>query len=1191
MTVEVHFPTFPRGLPRFSLDAVDEIIFSDLTHFQGTVRTAGLTGLGKIRFPPRTTYYGFCADSVLTGPLGVVEVEDGMTFIGAFDEGKLVGPSLIKFADGSVFRGEMVTGMATGYGAIHLAQTSTDFAGTFISNIPNGFGALAVGAWRGLLGGAYDSESSIYVGDFCDGEPDGFGAVVSAFASGAQGARRYNHFVGTFYAGVRHGPGALLTSAEDLLVGTFENDKKIGLFLYVEQLKNAAELRFYVEDVCLETYAIRGVYFRRPWTLRNLLLSLQLLIPDLGNTVEAFHDFVAEFDRCLSEGVLDVRTGLKGFGASERYPIIGTILSLVTRQTVPAISRLITDCRVALPHLSNLLATHIRRALGKQVYVPHDAFMDEGRPLTPVQQDFLAQIDTLKACLLSCFDVLRLIFCFYQAQEALLLEEHTKTFMRNDPVFSIDAEPDILHSHEEEHTISLLRPLLRPSRSWYIEDYGIFTEDALQAALDRVDPIFLPPPLEQEGEVTPIGNPEQPTGGQVGSSPLIAVDTQADQMPDEEGLPISLQALPSARFNPVPASGSSQRSSLTAEASSRMASPLTRQEPASFKFSFGTEGVPAIRDLAVDIRIFDQKHARPTIAGIDAYNNELVMAFLKAVEHSATLSAFTLERFTAELFASQPYLSDYLFELYPDILRLIHLVGKPSDEALIAGALGLDTQYIGKERDFNYELFLEYLVELSSLLGVERINTMYTQATAHGSQQKMVLLETERELPLAKFLRFVVVPFGQSILKQITAVVQGSEEAQQTLAPLFAHLQQDGRTPLQALRTILSKLQTINHGDEPLAGGMSTTDLGQSLINTSIQSNLRVGMSPRNTSMGVSHNRLAGGASTLSLQARRAGTPMIRLRDPSRTFTQFEATLMGSLALSERLTAFLRGPDSLRQVYALPASVVSPHVWSLAVSSLSVLYAFSRLGKGRDDTSTLTLFKGFHAARREIFVRKYNDELLRSHDEPEANTDAFTDYSSKPETDLASPSPALAAGIRDLHIDEVVDEDGEEDGAPFSCAAAQSLLAQFSDFDIYLPTPETHGDSRSELRTESIISVHRAALPATTTHEVVLAELSERLAALPLTPLLCLATTAAHCYASRACFEDLPEESEESQNSFELPSVLEESMECSVSVEQTVKDALYSPESRRVFVREIVRCLAESSTCIHALLEGERVCE
>lgn len=1188
MLGEIRFPTFPRGLPQFSSDAVQEVVFPDLIHFQGAIKTAGLTGLGKIQFPPRITYYGFCVDSVLTGPLGVVQVEDGMTYIGAFDEGKLTGPSLIRFADGSVFRGEMVGGVATGYGTIHLAQTSTDFAGTFISNVPNGFGALAVGTWRDLLTGKYDTESSIYVGDFCDGEPDGFGAVVSAFASGAQGARRYNHFVGTFYAGVRHGPGALLTSAEDLLVGTFENDKKVGLFLYVEQLKNAAELRFYVEDVCLETYALRGIYFRHPWTLRNLLLSLQLLTPELGNTVEAFHDFVAEFDRCLSEGLLDTRTGLKNFGVSDRYPIIGTILSLATRQTVPAISRLITDCRVALPHLSNLLAAHIRRTLGKQVYVPHNAFSDEGQPLTPMQQDFLAQIDTLKACLLSCFDVLRFIFCFYQAQEALLLDEHTKTFMRNDPVFSIDAEPDILHSHEEDHAVSLLRPLLRPSRTWYIEEYDIFTEDALQAALDHVNPIFLPP--TQEEEALSEETPGQGVADQVGSSPLIAVDTQADQGPEEDGLPISLQALPSARFNPPPASGSSQRSSLTAEASSRMASPLSRQGPSSFKFAFGNEGVPAIRDLAVDIRIFDQKHARPTIAGTDAYNHELVVAFLKAVEHSATLSAFTLERFTAELFASQPYLSDYLFELYPDILRLLRQVGKPSDEALAAGALGLDTQYLGKERDFSYELFLEYLVELTNILGAERIDAMYSQGMAHRSQQKMVLLETERGLPLAKFLRFVVVPFGQSILKQVTTVVQGSEEAQEMLAPLFAHLQQDGRTPLLSLKAILSKLQTVNHGDEPLAGGMSTTDLGQSLINTSMQSNLRLGMSPRNTSMGVSHNRLAGGASTLSLQARRVGTPMIRLRDPSRTFNQFEATLMGSLALSERLTAFLRGPDSLRQVYALPAFVVSPHVWSLAVSSLSVLYAYSRLG-GRGDLSAMALFTGLHAARREIFVRKYHDELLHSHDEPEAYTDAFTDYSSKPETDLASPSPVLAAGIRDLHVDEIVDEDGEDDGAPFSCAAARCLLAQFSDFDIYLPIPETHGETRSELRTESIISVHRAALPATTKHEVVLAELSERLVSIPITPLLCLAAVAACCYTSRACFEDIPEESEESQNSFELPSVLEESMECSVSVEQTVKDALYSPESRRVFTREIVRCLAESSTCIHTLLERERVCE
>lgn len=1237
--------SFPEGIPSLGQTSNTRILFPGSQPFAGCISSAAMDGLGCLDLSPEMVYYGFFKSSVPHGPFGLVIMPQGMTYMGEFVEGNLTGQSLILFSDGSAFRGHFSENSANGYGAIRVSSAGVDFAGSFAGSVPNGFGAIGTGCWRGYIDNTERGACSVYVGDFCDGEPDGIGMSIVAGADEITGSRRFNRFFGSFYGGVRSGSGVLYTSSNDMLIGTFINDKKSGLFMHIEGTSKQCEFRLYDSDVCLHAHMLRGVYFKQPWMLMNICLDLQTMCPGIVDIRATFDDFLSEVDRCLSSGLESIFNGRNNYKKSKRYPIIDVILAQSTRQSVPCSTQLITDCRVSYPWIADALAKHVRYCTDSWMTVPYNAYFDhdstrdkpqnvlgpsskvrsstpntraakntmalsgvtsrasertsfslEGPKLSVQQSTFMDRVDTLKSSLLSCYDILRFIFCMYRAQEVLLLNEHIKLFSDQKTVFSIDmqvAAPDTDKSSSKGLISSDVC-------SWKVGVCTLFNSQRCKTLLDSV-----PEPFKDSTSPFLLGN----------------VITEVFNSTDE-------------RQNSVDSNANSRREMSASEeyighmpdsknVKQREGSEPDKPAPTR---CFGVDENYRASALLSDIVDIDTSQATKTVAGTSSYDNELILAAIKIVETNETVSLFTLERMLLELFCSDPVLATHFLPRYKELQRLLRTICKPSDEYLMARALGINTdKYISKKHDADFEGFVEIIISLATLLGPQVLSAVKTDVLASPASLFNVLNAgskapgsasakgDESTSPLDDLLKYIVVPFGNMLLKQLTAVTQNNEKAQAIFEPLFSFMQREDKTARECLKTVLSKLGSqegmmttggldVGMTDSTRIGALSLTARGSS-------------MNLLKSASSLSQSRLQH---NLNANIKRMATPIAKLRDPSRSLNPFESALLGSLALANRLADLFRAePRVLAQLYDAPFYAINSKLWSTAISNAFIIYQYIRLFSGLKPDSTaystydgypnlLDVFKHIHKTFREVFIRKLEHTVVDG-DEDDEDDKLFSDHSSTVE-ETNQGEQSLADALEEMIDGKVVGEDDDENKV-FVERAAQCFLTQFSNYNIYIDLPNDGANDEREIRfaaqsTSNAVNdtsdVSRSfkeqpyIVSYSSTDDQVY-EVMTQLMEYDTTPLLYLIAVISHCYCSDACFERVTEKSNKkgsSDVSFDLPSTAESSTltNSMLLTTKTLRDEIYKAVAGVFFANETVRCLIEciqeARTFLRKLEEG-----
>lgn len=1223
--------SFPEGIPSLGQVSRARIIFPESQQFAGFISSATMDGLGCLDLSPDMIYYGFLKDSVPHGPFGLVTMPQGMTYAGEFVDGSLTGPSLILFSDGSAFRGKFSKNDANGYGAIRVLSAGVDFAGSFAGSVPNGFGAIGTGNWRGYIDDTEKGACSIYIGDFCEGEPDGIGMSIIAGADEITGSRRFNRFFGSFYGGVRSGSGVLYTSSNDMLIGTFINDKKSGLFMHIEGTSKQCELRLYDSDVCLNSHMLRGVYFKQPWMLMNICLDLQTMCSTSVDIHTAFDDFLSEMDRCLSSGLEPIFNGRNNYKKSKRFPIIDVILSQSTRQSVPCNTQLITDCRVSYPWIADALARHIRYCTDSwttvtyNAYSEHDTAKDnpqsglgpstkmrsptpasrvtknnmalsgvasrvsdrtnsslEGPKLSVQQSAFMDKIDALKSSLLSCYDVLRFIFCIYRAQEVLLLNEHTKMFSDQKAAFSIDKqiEPHIHNEHNSKD------PVFSCDNSWRVGACTLFNPQYCKTLLDNV-----PDPYKDTTSPFLLGHVMDEVFNSINEEQNTA-DSNEDSTREMSDSEDNSEQQPSSRnVNPR----KSQKSAKAAPAR-----------------CFGVDDNYRAGGLLSDIVDIDILQTTKTVAGTSSYDNELILAAIKIVETNETISLFTMERMLLELFCSNSLLATHFLPKYKEIRRILQSICKPSDEYLMARALGINTnKYIFKKQDADFEGFVEIIISMATLLGPQIISSVKADVLASPTSLFNILNTGSKAAinastkddgsvsPLDNLLRYIIVPFGNMLLRQLTAVTQNSDKAQSIFEPLFSFMQKDDRTARDCLKTVLSKL-----GNQD---GLMTTGG----LDAGITDSIRIGtlsLTARGSSMNLLKSTSSLSQSRLQYNPntalKRIATPIAKLRDPSRSLNPFESALLGSLALTNRLVDLFKAePQVLAQLYDAPFYAINSKLWSTVISNAFIVAQYIRLFSVLEPDNTsystysinpnlLDVFKHIHQTFRTVFIRKLEHTMVDGDNDDEDDR-LFSEQSSTVE-DEDCGEQSLADALEEMIDGKVVGEDGDE-GKVFVERAAQCLLTQLSNYNIYTNTSDGTSDDEREIRfaAQSISDTVKDNLDDFSTSlkeqpyvisycstDDQVYEVMTQLMEHDSTPLLYLIAIVSHCYCSEACFERATKKKAgkgSSDNSFGLPSTAESSAltNSMLLTTRTLRDDIYEGINGTFFADETVRCLAE----------------
>lgn len=1211
--------SFPEGIPTFGKTSKTHIAFPDSQQFTGLVSSATMNGLGCLVFSSGMIYNGFVKDSVPHGPFGLVTIPQGMTYAGEFVDGNLAGPSLILFSDGSAFRGQFSENSANGYGAVHVLSAGVDFAGSFVGSVPNGFGAIGTGNWRGYISNAEKGACSIYIGDFCEGEPDGIGMSIIAGADEITGARRFNRFFGSFYGGTRSGSGVLYTSNNDILIGTFINDKKSGLFMHITGVSKQCEFRLYDSDVCLSSHMLRGVYFKQPWMLMNICLDLQTLCPNMTDIRAAFDDFLSEVDRCLLSGFDPIFNGYNNYKKSKKYPIIDVILAQSTRQSVPCNTQLITDCRVSYPWIADALARHIRYCSDSWITVKYNAYSDydttkdklqsglgpstkaqsstpasritknnmalsgatsrasdrissslEGPKLSVQQSAFMDKVDTLKSSLLSCYDILRFIFCIYRAQEVLLLNEHTKMFSDQKPMFNIDmqVEPFI---HDD---IGPTDPAFLYDSSWRVGACTLFNPHHCKTLLDNV-----PDPYKDTTSPFLLGHIMDEVFNSINEE-QNTVDSNVNSRQEISGSEDDAEHAPDLK-----------------NVNSREQKELTKKVPTR---CFGVEDNYSSGALLSDIVDIDISHATKTVAGTSSYDNELVLAAIKIVETNETVSVFTLERMLLELFCSNSVLATHFLPKYKEIRRLLQSICKPSDEYLMARALGIDTdKYIFKKKDADFEGFIEIIISVATLLGSQIISSVKADVLASPKSLFNILYQGsktavnastkdgESTSPLDNLLRYIIVPFGNMLLKQLTTITQNSDKAQSIFEPLFSFMQKDDRTAKDCLKTVLLKL---NNQD-----GLMTTGA----FDAGITDSVRIGtlsLTARGSSMNLLKSTSSLSQSRLqnnpNAAIKRVATPIAKLRDPSRSLNPFESALLGSLALTNRLIdLFKEEPLILSQLYDAPFYAINSKLWSTVVANPFIISKYIRLFSILEPDNTLystsiinpnllDVFKHIRKIFNTVFVRKLEHAMIDG-DGTEDNEQLFSEQSSTIEDEIQN-GQSMEDALEEV-IDSKVSDDDE--GKVFVERAVQCLLTQLSNYNIYINASDnTSTIVEDSLDNDMSLKEQSYTISYCSTNDQ-LYELMTHLMEYDITPLLYLIVIVSHCYCSEACFERTAQKKnkkDSSDDSFGLPSTAESSVltNSMLLTVKTLRDEIYESVNGVFFIDETVRCLAE---CIHGV--------
>lgn len=1237
--------SFPEGIPSLGQTSKVHIIFPGSQQFTGFISSATMDGLGSFDLSPEAVYHGFLKDSIPHGPFGLVTMSQGLTYAGEFVDGNLTGQSLILFSDGSAFRGQFSENNANGYGAIRVVSAGVDFAGSFIASVPTGFGAIGTGHWRryiGSIGSAEKEACSVYIGDFCDGEPDGIGMSIVAGADDLTGARRYNRFFGSFYGGVRSGPGVLYTGNNDMLIGTFINDKKSGLFMHIEGTSKQCEFRLYESDVCLNSHMLRGVYFKQPWMLMNIYLDLQTMCPELVDIRAAFDDFLSEMDYCLSSGLDSIFNGRNNYKKSKKYPIIDVILAQSTRQSVPCNTRLITDCRVSYPWITDALARHVRYCTDTWTTVHYDAYSDHdvakdrpqdclgpsnkvrsstpasrtaknnmalsgvtsrasertnaslvGSKLSVQQSVFMDKVDSLKSSLLSCYDILHFIFCIYRAQEVLLLNEHTKMFSDQKTVFSIDVMAEELDNKDSKPRY----PMSSESCSWKVGACAVFNPQHCKGLLDSVPGPYKDPtsPFLLGHAVNEMFNSTDEGQNSTESNEKRETSTSGE---DAEHVSESKQIKQGEKQEP------------------------TKVTPAR---CFGVDGNYHASALLSDIVDVDISRAAKTVAGASSYDNELVLAIIKIVETNETVSLFTLERLLLELFCSNRVLATYFLPNYKEIQRIVRNICKPSDEYLMARTLGIDTdKYISKKHDTDFEGFVEIIITLATLLGPQVLASVKTDVLASptslfnvlntGSKMTSNVLAkgNESSAPLDDLLRYIVVPFGNMLLKQLTIVTQSSEKAQSILEPLFSFMQKEDKTTRECLKMVLSKLG--NHDGLMTTGG----------LDTGMTDSVRIGalsLTAKGSSMNLLKSTSSLSQSRLQhnpdANIKRMVTPIARLRDPSRSLNPFESALLGSLALANHLVdLFVAEPRVLAQIYDAPFYAINSKLWSTIISSPFIVYQYNRLFSTLEldsrsyytyntNVSLLDVFKHINEVFQTIFVRKL-DHAVADTTENDDDDRLFSEQNSTTE-DVDHGAQMLADTLEEVVDGEVVEEDKIESKLLVE-RAAQCLLTQFSNYNIYTSSLSDTESSGREIRfavqsTADAVKDSLDEVSASSKEQPYVIsysgtddqmyEIVSQLIEHDATPLLYLVAVVSHCYCSDACFERIIKRSNKegsSEGSFNLPSTAESSAltNSMLLATETLRDEIYEAVAGTFFADEAMRCLIECIQGAHALLRRSK---
>ncbi|EFO64059.1 Hypothetical protein GLP15_3445 [Giardia lamblia P15] len=1204
-----------------------------------------MDGLGCFELSPEMVYHGFFKDSVPHGPFGLVTMSQGLTYAGKFVNGNLTGQSIILFSDGSTFRGQFSENNAYGYGAIRVVSAGMDFAGSFIGSVPNGFGAIGTGNWRryiGSIGSAEKGACSVYIGDFCDGEPDGIGMSIVTGADDLTGARRYNRFFGSFYGGVRSGSGVLYTGNNDMLIGTFINDKKSGLFMHIEGTSKQCEFRLYENDVCLNSHMLRGVYFKQPWILMNIYLDLQTMCPELVDICAAFEDFLSEVDYCLSSGLDSIFNGRNNYKKSKKYPIIDVILAQSTRQSVPCSTRLITDCRVSYPWITDALARHVRYCTDTWTTVHYNAYCDHDvarnkpqdclgpsnkiRSSTPtprvvknnmalsgatsrasertnsslvssklsVQQSvFMDKVDNLKSSLLSCYDILRFIFCIYRAQEVLLLNEHTKMFSDQKTVFSIDIMTEALENEDSDSRY----PMPSENYSWKIGGCTIFNPQHCKGLLNSV-----PDPYKDSTSPFLLGHAV--------NEMFNSTDEDHNSTESNEKREVS-------------------NSEEDAECTSESKQVKKKDEQESAKVAparcFGVDGNYRAGALLSDIVDIDMSRAAKTVAGTSSYDNELVLAILKIVETNETISLFTLERMLLELFCSNRVLATYFLPNYKEIRRIVRTICKPSDEYLMARTLGIDTEkYISKKHDVDFEGFVEVMIALATLLGPQILSSVKADVltspislfnvlnTGSKTASNTFAKGNESATPLDDLLKYIIVPFGNMLLKQLTTVTQNSEKAQSILEPLFSFMQKEDKTARECLKTVLSKLG--NHDGMMTTGGLDVGMTDSARIDTLSLTTKGSSMNLPKSVSSLSQSRLQHNPDT---NIKRMVTPIAKLRDPSRSLNLFESALLGSLALVNHLVdLFTIEPQVLAQIYDAPFYAINSKLWSTVISSPFIIYQYNRLFstleldntsfyKYNTNISLLDVFKHINEVFKTIFVRKLK-HTMTDNTENDEDDRLFSERSSITE-DADHDAQMLADALEEVVDGEIADENKVENKVLVE-RAAQCLLTQFSNYNIYTSSLSDTENNGREIRfaVQSITDAVKDNLDEASASfkeqpyiisycgtDDQIYEIVSQLMEYDTTPLMYLVTVVSHCYCSDACFERATKKSSKdgcSDGSFGLPSTAESSAltNSMLLATETLRDEIYEIVTGAFFADETMRCLIECIQGAHTLLRRSK---
>lgn len=119
---------------------------------------------------------------------GKIIWEDGTSYEGAIENGKMEGEGKITFKDGATFEGKWKLGKKEGFGAFNF-PCGFEYLGSFKNDLMHGEGVLRMSETESLsatwkngkvegLGTHFRNDGSQFIGEYKNGKPDGQGMVV-----------------------------------------------------------------------------------------------------------------------------------------------------------------------------------------------------------------------------------------------------------------------------------------------------------------------------------------------------------------------------------------------------------------------------------------------------------------------------------------------------------------------------------------------------------------------------------------------------------------------------------------------------------------------------------------------------------------------------------------------------------------------------------------------------------------------------------------------------------------------------------------------------------------------------------------------------------------------------------------------------------------------------------------------------